>query len=79
MNHNKKIKKMKNFINAYGEITQEHFLPPDTYYKTGSYFANFHSKRFGLFCSVRDTDKYKVYKTIVDEINNYLKKENAKK
>ena len=70
---------MKMFITQYGIFTEEYHRPPDAYYKTGSYFANFHSERFGLSCSVGDADKYKVYKTIVDEINNCLKKENAKK
>ena len=75
MNRGKKLKQMRRFINKHGVIEIEYNRPPDkTYppYRKGSYFACFVSDELDIGCCVGDTDKYRVYKQIVETIKEYL-------
>lgn len=68
MNRKHKIKQMKRFIYMYGNITQEYKRSKDSYYRRGSYFAVFDSKKIDMVCCVTDIDQYRVYKNIVKNI-----------
>lgn len=78
MNHGKMIKRMMKFIKKYGIIKVEYHRPKDIYYRKGSYVAVFDSEKLDMVYSVGDIDKYHVYKNIVNEIKNTLKKEEMK-
>lgn len=77
MNRGRKLKRMQRFINKYGVIDKEYKRPPDKYYppyRKGSHYANFLSDKLDLSYSVGDVDKYQVYKAIVREIKELLKR-----
>lgn len=71
MNRKQKIKQLKKFINKYGIIKTEYKRPKSEEYTKESYYAEFDSKKLGIFCSIGDVDKYHVYKTIVKDIKEY--------
>ena len=75
MNRSRKIKQMKKFINKYGVIKNEYKRPNDEFYRKGSYFAIFDSEKLDVVSSVGHVDKYQVYKSIVKDIKETLKKE----
>lgn len=66
MNRKRKLQRMLRVIKHYGTITGEFKRPADSYYRKGSYFASFSSHSLGLSCSIGHTNKYEVYKGIVE-------------
>ena len=78
MNRKRKLKQMRRFINKYGIIDKEYKRPPDKNfppYRKGSYFASFVSDELSLASCVGHIDKYQVYKSIVRNIKELIKKE----
>ena len=74
MNRSQKIKQMKKIINKYGEIKTEYKKPKDEYYRKGSYYVVFDSKKLDMIYTIHDIDKYHVYKNIVKYIKYNLTK-----
>lgn len=74
MNRKRKTKQMRKFIYQYGTIKTEYKRPKDSYYRKGSYFAVFDSEKLDMVCSVGHIDKYHVYKSIVQDIKDELKR-----
>lgn len=66
---------MRKIIHKYGIIIREYERPKNISYRKGSYFVVYDSELLDFSCVVGHIDKYRAYKSIVNDIEMILKEQ----